>query len=582
VLDEDKAKLTIEKTALRADITFLPETIRAILEKLKYNLPEERNMMALQVVCRAVFQHALDLPRTTVTPELLSDLGGVEGILDREFAVATKLEQSMYRGGDDARKVLSQFVCSDGRSMRPRSWDELKLRCGMEKPELDGILGNLLEDGLVRPEQHPGEEKYELVHETLVSQINWLKDDEIQLRMLEEIVESAHTLIPVDSEKGGLKDLDDDLRLRDALAFSERQQALLLRSALEADHETKYWFEHIQTPQLALSVLTSSYLGLKAQESACRFLGLIGAQQGESGEAAKKHLWEWAWDSKSPRINQAASLALAPLVDAEFINQKLDAGDEGQKHKMIDALALMHDAHCLPLQGLPAAARRQVRLKLLHNNVVEIFSAVLRAAAVGAAGLGLAVVWNAANDYLGGGAQTLADFLKHTLELSLVGLLAFMIALPAALCAPLGCHLWALLAGGRRSRPAALGTLAGSTLGGGLTVAFLAALAELGKISLQDLSRYFLSGAMLGAAIGLPWLLTARWFSLKERGLVLLAGLGGGLAFFGLSQWEAGWPQYSFALTPEGHWLMRLVPGILIGLGSAAGLTWGRLRGRSP
>jgi len=66
--------------------------------------------------------------------------------------------------------------------------------------------------------------------------------------------------------------------------------------------------------------------------------------------------------------------------------------------------------------------------------------------------------------------------------------------------------------------------------------------------------------------------------------IVLLAGLCGGLAFFGLSQWEAMWPQHSFALTLDDRtgWLTRLVPGILIGLGSAVGLAWGRLRGRSP
>ena len=164
-----------------------------------------------------------------------------------------------------------------------------------------------------------------------------------------------------------------------------------------------------------------------------------------------------------------------------------------------------------------------------------------------------------------------------------MGLLAFMLALPGALCAPLGRHLWAMLAGGRRSLPAALGTLAGSALGGGLAIALLAALAEYQNSDWSRLSRYFLSGLMLGVATGLPWLLTAR-FSLKRRWIVLLAGLLGGLAFFGLSQWEAMWPQHSFALTLDDRtgWLTRLVPGILIGLGSALGLVWGRLRRRSP
>ena len=114
----------------------MPETIRDILEKLKYNQPEERNMMALQVVCRAATQHALDLNRSEVTPELLSDLNGVDGILDQEFKIATKLRRSMYEGGEVARKVLAQFVGSDRQSMRPRSWHELLLRCSMDQHAL--------------------------------------------------------------------------------------------------------------------------------------------------------------------------------------------------------------------------------------------------------------------------------------------------------------------------------------------------------------------------------------------------------------------------------------------------------------
>ena len=307
----------------------------------------------------------------------------------------------------------------------------------------------------------------------------------------------------------------------------------------------------------------------------------LGNQDDESGKAAREKLLAWACDSKTPRISQAASLALAPLVDQAFIHQNFGSGDGVLETGQVNALALMHDAHGLPLQGLAALARRQIRLKILSNNSVELISAVLRAACLGAAGFALAEVWI----YYTQAYLESADpaFPILTLELSLVGLLAFMLALPGALCAPLGRHLWAMLAGGRRSLPAALGTLAGSALGGGLVIALLAALAEYQNWDWSRQSSYFLSGLMLGGAIGLPWLLTAR-FSLKRRWIVLLAGLLGGLAFFGLSQWDTMWPQQSLALTLADRtgWLTRLVPGILIGLGSALGLAWGRLRPRSP
>jgi hypothetical protein len=95
------------------------------------------------------------------------------------------------------------------------------------------------------------------------------------------------------------------------------------------------------------------------------------------------------------------------------------------------------------------------------------------------------------------------------------------------------------------------------------------------------LLRYFLSGALLGAAIGLPWLLSIR-FTLKPIWLVLLAGLCGALAFSGVSALDNWWPATSFALSIAGPHLFGTQPiaGILIGLGSALGLAWGRLRDR--
>ena len=582
MLDDVQARLWIETTARKTGNIFLPDTIQVILNGLRYNQPEQRNMMALQVVCRVTYQRALDLPRSEVTPELLGDLGGVEGILDREYKLAAKLSQSMYKGGDAARKVLAQFVSSDKQSMRPRSLRELLLRCCLDEHELGKVLDILLEDGLVRFEPRAGEDKYELVHETLTRQIDWLSPAEIDLRRLEQIVESASTLIPLRSEHGGLADLDSR---RSELTFSVEQLALLLRSALEAGHAVDYWFNRIPDPQQALSVLTSPYLGVEARERACSLLGQIGIKGGDAGKIAKDTLWSWAHQSESPRIRQAAGQALAPLMDEPFTRQHLSARGEELKRGEVAALALMHDIHPQPLNALPAAARRQVRLKLLQNNSMEIFSSVLRAAGLGAAGFSLAAMWNFAHEFIGAGVASRPAVPILILEIALIGLLTFILALPGALCAPLGRDLWMLLAGGRRKLPAALGTLAGSTVGIALMVVLVAALAEYREPSWLRLSHYFITGGLIGAAIGLPWILSTR-LTLKRSWLPLLAGLCGGLVFLGVSQWDAWWPQHSYALSRDGRFdhyetVIRVISGILIGLGSALGLTWGRLRQRS-
>lgn len=582
MLDDLQARLSIEATTRKTGVTFLPEMIQSIMQGLRYSQPEQRNMMALQVVCRVAYQRALDLQRNEGTPELLRDLGGVEGILDREYRLAEKLKQSMYKGGDAARKVLAQLVGSDKQSMRPRSLAELLLRCCMNEIELSKILDILLEDRLVRTEQYSGEEKYELVHETLIRQIDWLSPDDIDLRRLEQIVESASTLIPLRSEHGGLVDLDSR---RDDLILSSGQLSLLLRSALEAGHAAEYWFHRIPEPEQALSVLTSPYLGVEAQERACPFLGVLGTQDGEIGKLAQEKLCSWACTSETPRISQAACLALAPLVDESFILQHFGASDEALKRGEVAALASMYDHHWLPLKALVSPARRQVRTRLLQNNSAEILSATLRAAALGAAGFGLAALWNFAHEFIGAGAASRPALPVLILEVVLIGLLTFILALPGALCAPLGRDLCLLLAGGRRKLPAALGTLAGSALSIALMVVLIAALAEYREPSWLRLLHYFISGGLIGAAIGLPWLLSVR-FTLKRPWLVLLAGLCGGLVFLGVSQWESWWPQHSYALSRDGRfgtydYVIQAVSGLLIGLGSALGLAWGRLRKRS-
>ena len=583
MLEYDQAKLSIEATTRKTGMIFLPETIQNILKGLKYNLPEERNMTALQVVCRAVYQHALDLQRDELTPELLKDLNDVDGILDQEFKIASKLKQSFYKGGEAARKVLAQFVGSDKKRMRPRGWQELLLRCGMEERELSQILDMLQIDGLVRLEQQHGEEKYELVHETLTRQIDWLSEDDAGLRELEEIVESTQTLIPLKSKKGGLEKLD---ARRDKLTLSSEQQELVLRSALEAGHETDYWFQRIQEPQLALSVLSSEYLSTAAQERACHYLGSMGSQQGEPATQAKIKLWEWARDSESPpRLTRAASLALAPHVDEAFIKEKFGAGHQDLEPGKLAALAIMHDAHPLPLKGLALPARRQIHQKILKDNSVELLSSVLRAASLGAIGFGLAVAWVYSKSYICPTEKFWPGSPVFFLELSLVVLLTFIIALPGALCAPLGRDLYSLLSGGRRRLPAALGAILGSALGIGLTVVFMAALAEYDdQPSLPRLIGYFISAAVWGAAIALPWLLSAR-FKLDKRTwvVVLLAGLCGALVFLGVTSLDNWWPSTSYTLTMDNSCSpgLRMVPGFLIGLGSAIGMVWGHLRERS-
>lgn len=579
MFDYDQATTWINKVTKNSGVTFLPETINAILIGLNYDHLEDRSMVALQVVCEAVFEHAQANERDEATPELLAALNYVDGILKQKFNIPDKYKEENKNPNKNeiaARKVLSQFVNSNKKSMRPRSWDDLYLRCSMENQELNQILDQLQEERLLRLEHHPGGDKYELVHELLVRQINWMSESDFKLRKLEEIIESTYTLIPL-SGKGGLKELESR---REELILNIEQQKLLLQSALEVGYETDYWFKRVKKPQDALQILTDKNLSEDAKECACPYLGKLGAREDSTAQKAKEYLRELAGNSASPRVRRAASLELAPLMDETFINQKF--GEEIEELKYgIEALAIMFDSRWLPLKGLPSAIRSKIRFKLLQINMIEIIYNAGLAAIIGALGFALAVVWIYAQAYRSRAVTSLPPVTLLILEFILVGFLAFILALPGAFASPLGRDITSIVSGGRRDFPAAIGLIAGSALGNGLTVAILAALAEYRDPSLLRLMQYFISGFVLGGAIGLPWLFTAR-YSIKHSWLVLLVGLFSAFAFYGVSTWGSWWPASSFALTLDARygWVTRIIPGILIGLGSTIGLTIGKLRRR--
>jgi hypothetical protein len=114
----------IVRAAQNTPAPFSEEAINIILADLHYE--ETRNMLRVQIVCQALYEQAIRRSRPAVTPELLADpeIGGVEGIIGRDFDLAQKLQKSVDRGGALARQILSHFVRVSADSVRSRVMSE--------------------------------------------------------------------------------------------------------------------------------------------------------------------------------------------------------------------------------------------------------------------------------------------------------------------------------------------------------------------------------------------------------------------------------------------------------------------------
>ena len=594
-LDRDEVVEVMQRAARDARVEFAPATCTAILSALDYE--HDPDMIKLQVVCRAIYRHADEQKRKQVEPEFLVHLGGVEAILAQEYEVAQKLNEAIYEGGDTARRVLAQFVASDGESMRRRSREQLELRVDVPKDELKRTLELLEDDGLVHGERYQGQDFYELAHEQLVRQIDWLKAPDRKLRKIEELVDGARWLIPRKR-----KEPDADLGLEDIDAVRERlqtlpdQQQMLLRSALEADHQTAFWFVYVGDRADALKALTDGRLSPEARIRAVPYLWQIAAedQGSQTSVQARQALRAAALQKDSPVLNEAASRGLARVLEgAEAIEL---FGRERLGPQALDALAWIYDTRRFQLARLSQADRRQVWRHLLRLTAGERRDAALRAGLVGAAGFAIVAALNLGLHLFYHAHPR--PLIIPVLSIILAGLLACLLAAPGAFLAPAVRDWWTVLAGGRRAVSAAAGTLVGCTLGWALTLLVVSSVAQQPQLEGRELLYHVGAGALLGLAIGLSWSATyllgvaeetlpiGRWLTLSPQvqrvAWILMTGGMGALAVWAalaLDWWPDGFYFLAPPLAYEG-WIP--VAGAIVGIGSTLGLAVGSLERPVP
>lgn len=597
MLDREAISEVIRQITEHTPVRFASEAIAQVLKALEYE--QDPSMLKVQVVCRALYLRARELERDEVTPEMLDDkaLGGVRGILERDYELAEKLRGAVAADGEAARDILIQFICSDGESARQVSEDLLTLRSGAASREVARqILDHLVEAGILRLERQSIKARpvvfYELVHWALIDKIKpWLTEEQAARCQIDESLAAAGSgLLRLDGA-AGLKALAG-LRARcPAPRLTSEQQETILVSVLEANFPTESeahgeleaWLTALADPAAALAALGNPILSAQGRQRAAYGLESLASGVGETTRQALAQLLDLAVDD-APEVRQAAALALAPAAAPETLADLLKKQMSVPKERVIETLAMVYDASGKLPAGAGPVMSGKIRQKLLNLRKVQIFGAGLRCGLAGACGMTLVGIINWYFNVLEREAD--AALWAATLPVSLM---AFLFGFLGSAWFAIGRDLAWILPGGRQARHAAFGLLAGGGMGMGITVFLFSMLVQFGQMTAFSWLPA-LEGLCFGLALAAGWLpalrrepyraastspaVASRWVTPKWLAVSSTAGAGAAVLylFVAMLSW---WPDSFLLLTPDSYSHAPILGGLL-GLFIALGLTWGQ------
>lgn len=555
-LDRDQMAEVVTETGNSAGIRFQRDAVTRILGELNYE--EEPRMMHVQVVCHALYRYAREKCVAEINKEMLSvdPPGGVTGILKSDFDVSYRLSQVEASASSLGRQILVQFLRSEpGRSRRVEA-DLLLLRLG--NPEgARSILERLEEDGILVSTGERGQQIYELAHETLCLQIEKFKEADPKLRRLEEILEGAgEGLLPAQGKSGCLSDLRE-ARDNGSLVVSDKQKAMLLRSALESGFEVRAWRQFAGGS--AEATLSNPDLGTAARARAAIELADIALQHNGTVSQAVLGM---AFSDRDPDVRRTASRAAAGVVSPTQVAEAARA--EETEAKTVTSLAYLYARNGSLLTQLEPELRKRARGGLLRLRSASLLANAALAAGLGATAFAFAAVFNWYNTTLSRSDATNLDWVT----LIPLALLAFFLALPGSALPLLGREVFSVYLGQFRRQAEPVGLVLGSICGMALTLFLSSILSQLGSSEGYNLLPTLggaLLGGVLGCAVTLAEIASNRIPMLRHwLSAITCAVVGGGTAYF-IQRVLEWWGDGSTLLTPKFliHWL---VLGGVIGL----------------
>jgi hypothetical protein len=581
MLEREEMAQTIQAVTQNALVQFTTEAISKLLKDLHYEV--DPNMMAVQVVCLALYNQARQKRITTVTGEMLSPagLGEVNEILGRDFDLGQKLKQPAYGDQSLAKAILAQLVHSDGKLSRPVNDEILFLRVPAPRQAIQQTLDQLEEDGIVISEVFQVKRIYEWTHEALADQLDWFGDEDQRLRKLEEIIERAGDgLLPRRAERGGLEDLSQ-ARDRGTLKLLPAQWIQIFQSSLETGYEYEAWAASCEDQSLLLKALSLPYMTSPARRRAAKLLGKTSVRTDEVGERARKLLLHWATTDDSSEVRKTASLELAPIINASELTEAFGTREASLDGKAIEALAIIHDRSGISFSSFPADTYRRVLLQTINDYSLPLTASALKCGIAVSMGFVIVAWVNWYNNILRVNPDPL-----NWLTMLTAGLLYMFLSLFGSSAIALLRDLILLAGGGRRVSFNILGTMVGALIGMSANLLLFSLFTLAGSpFTLGELVAPILGGGLLGLSIALGWLPATF---LKQPGVhttlkrlqpwigLFGATIVGSAALYLIKTKLGWWPETSVFLRPWNDMDLWLLGGLLGGF-SAIGFNWSRL-----
>jgi hypothetical protein len=534
----------------------------------------------IQIVCDRLFRE-FGTPGAIISLPDYERLGGAQGILSGYLDAALAEHPDASR--PIAQALLVALVTSQG-TRALVNHDELVVTTGAPADMTGPVIQKLVEQRLVRRLGDAGAgTRYELTHDVLAARVaEWQTEAVRQIKQARELLQRgladwrAYDVLPSPEE----------FKLMDArqahLALDAEAQAFLIRAAAKYNLKVNEWLERVGDVELKRNVLLDV---LASEDSNGRKTAALYLPQVD-GAAAIEALTQTTLTDPEAGVRYQAAVSLGRTAGAGILHLAgaVGTGDPTQHRRAIEALARAGDVYPGWRSQLPAALLLPVGMSLarlrLNRSAADIRWTALGGLIGGAAGfaLGLAppVIWNLIEQAVNQGA---------TVTLSvLMPMLMFVLLFTAALGLIAGAGIGLGSAMGRALGPGMPGraTAIGAALGGmlGFTSLIVFALATLVTSTPPGLlvAGALLAGALTGVGATVTGqrgqksqrdqesqkdqTLPGRWASLA--GGMVSGALG--FAIFGL-----GW---------SGLRGLGFVWGAIVGLAIAAGIAWGRERGR--
>ena len=244
-LSSEGAFEAIEKTFQIAKCKIAKELIHDLINDLKQSEDNSVFPPQLQIICHTLYQK-FGSKNSNINYEDYKSINGIKGVLS-EY-VDDALERFNVNDKQIAKEILKNLVSSKG-TKRPMKNSELieiisnKFQ-NTYKNKIQEIIQILINSRLIIKYEYLEELAYELTHEYLIEKIkDWLNFESYKIKEVLEALNQEVSYWEIHKRPMELHKFEFICSYKDYIFPNNLSKAILLRTAIEYNHELGYWLE---------------------------------------------------------------------------------------------------------------------------------------------------------------------------------------------------------------------------------------------------------------------------------------------------------------------------------------------------